>query len=102
MIICNYDDFKAEAYPDADSAMNDFYEKGEYGISYPDALSLNSFGRLRAPRSKGKAVLVNMGKSLASVIAGGSSCPADDCYYTSLEKIPEQHPGVDPDSYTFR
>merc|ERR1719336_389879 len=41
---------------------------------------------------------------MASVVGGedGDGCPANDCYYTSLEKIPQQYPGVDPDSYTFR
>jgi len=103
MIICNYTDYKTEAYNDGDEAMNlGFYEKDSYDISYADALNLSSFGRLSAPRSRGKAVVVNMGKTLASVIDGGSSCPGNDCYYTSLKKIPEQYPGVDPDSYTFR
>eukprot|EP00931_Biecheleriopsis_adriatica_P119764 TRINITY_DN9495_c0_g1_i2.p1 TRINITY_DN9495_c0_g1~~TRINITY_DN9495_c0_g1_i2.p1 ORF type:complete len:1067 (+),score=138.55 TRINITY_DN9495_c0_g1_i2:87-3287(+) len=101
MIACNYDDYQVHYTEDI---MDALYVDNEGGLSYTDGLNLSSLGRLSAPRSRGRFVNVSMGKTLASVVGGedGTGCPWNDCYDTALAKIQEQHPDVDPDSYTFR
>merc|ERR1719210_3185681 len=43
-----------------------------------------------------------MEKKLSSVTTYNGKCPANDCYYTALEKIPQQYPDIDPEAYSFR
>jgi len=101
-VACDYDDYPVEYFEYPEEAWDALFAR-HADLSYGEALNLSSLGRMSAPPSKGKFLHVKMFKTLRSVVgADGKGCPAWDCMATAIKLIPEQHPGVDPGSYTFR
>lgn len=93
-VIMNYKDTKPWLTPE--KIMSRTYGRRR---CFAEAIKNASFGKLTAPESRGQAVAVNMGTNWASLT---NDCTVDPERDKALKLVPQQYPGVDPDTFTYR
>lgn len=91
VILTDYNDNKP-SYTNEKKVMDDLYG------TMSDMVTKSTYGRVLLPRERGRVVTVKMGENWN----GRKKCDAGQIMRVAKEKVRQQHPSVDPDSFTFR